>query len=410
MLLIATILVLSAVLAYLLREQLGQVVQQTFVVLGGVLNTLVEGLRQAFNVSRSFWQRHFGEAFGIRPIIGSVILVLFCCVFILADFAVLSLTFKSLLPFEEDQNRAVFGEAISVSVGNLIALSVIGLEGLVGFLGFEFLGWTDFELDRRIPEKKRKALGWGCVALLIFFCLAHAGLAAWRTVKIQELDQAAVAEEQMLLTPGSEGSGPIIQAPDVQASEATEAQDWLDRLPVPLMAFFSGVLPLVAEISAVGLYPLLIGAVGIGVAVAGLFPLLLALGLMTLLLNFIGYAGALAQALLGVLVSLGGLLVQGIRKAWELIGGARDEVPSSSETPRRQQAPTDQPQPSVQVQEALPVSPSQEGPSNEQDSAQGLEAVVAAMNPFGVDGSLIEKLRSPRAEETSFMTQEGKKI
>jgi hypothetical protein len=402
MLLIATILVLSAVLAYLLREQLGQVVQQTFVVLGGVLNTLVEGLRQAFNVSRSFWQRYFGEAFGIRPIIISVILVSFYCLLILADLAVLSLTFKSLFPFEEDQNRAVFGEAISVSVGNIIALGVIVVEGVVGFIGFEFLGWSDFimELDRRIPEKnhpekKRKALGWGCVALLTFFCLAHAGLAAWRTVRIQELDQAAVAEEQMLLTPGNEGSGPIIQAPDVQASEATEAQDWLDRLPVPIMAFFSGVFPLVAAISAAGLYQLLIGAVGIGVAVAGLFPLLLALGLMTLLLNFIGYAGALAQALLGVLVSLGGLPVQGIRKAWELIGGARDEVPSSSETPRRQQAPTGQPQPSVQVQEALPASPSQEGPSNEQDSAQGLEAVVAAMNPFGVDGSLIEKLRSP---------------
>jgi hypothetical protein len=404
MLFLIAILVLSAALAYPPREQLGQVVQQTFVVLGGVLNTLVEGLRQAFSVSWGFWQRHFGEAFGVRPIVGGVVLVAICFFLVWADFRVLSLTFESLLPFEEDQSRAVsvFGEAISVSAGDLIAVAAIALESLVGFFVFELLGLTDFmEWDRRIPEKMSKALGWGSVALLTFLCLAHAGLAAWRTVKIQELDQAAVAEKQMLLTPGSEGSGPIIQAPDVQTPEATEAQNWLDRLPVPLMAFFSGVLPLATAASAVGLYPLLVSVIGSGVAVFVLFPLLLALGLMTLLLNFIGYAGALAQALLGVLASLGGLPVQGIRKAWELIGGPR-EAPSSSEAPRRQQAPTDQPQPSAQVQEALPAP---QGPSNEQDSAQGLDAVVEALNvdPFRVKGPLLDQLRSPPREGESSM-------
>lgn len=385
------------VLVHVLREPLRQVVQQTFVVLGGVLNTIVEGLRQALSASMTFWRRHFGQAFGIRPILGSVFLVGVFLLLAWADFALLRLTFASLLPEEQIGTASVVNQPVVVNAAGVTAVAVIALEVLTGFLAFELFGWTDFmEWEQRAAAKTRKGLAFGCLGLLLALCLAHAGLAAWRTAKIQQSHQAEAAAEEILLSSAEEGSSAVVAVPEVQAAEGAEVESWIDRLPIPVMAFLGFLFPLAAAAGAVGIHPLFVGTGGIGMAVLYLFPLSLALGVMNLLLNFIGYAGALAQACLDVLVGAGGLLVQGVRDVSELIGGPRERSSTAATF-------EGSPEPPAQGgEEALFDAPA---PRNEPGPDQALAKVVDALstNPFEVDGALLRELRSssPREERGS---------
>jgi len=330
------------VLAYLAGPQGERAVEQFFVLLGGVLATLVEGLRRALSASAAFWREHFGPAFGIRPLLGGLLLVGASALLTWTDFSLLQMTLASLLPGTEGSQR----------VADLTAGAVIALEFLLGFFAFEFLGMTDFMgWDRRIPSGVRRGLAAGCLILLLGLALAQAGLAAWRTKKLQEADRAA-AEVELVLQ--DEGAGPtIVEAPS----------SWLDRLPVPVVALLSFLGPLAAAAAAVGLYPVLVGAVGIGVAVACLFPLVLMLGVATVALHLVGYAQNLVQALLAI--------PQGFRRA-----------------------PRGAPQPVSQAQ--APGDGPDRGTSGDgRDSDHGLEAIVDALhtNPFGVEDEWLDGLR-----------------
>jgi hypothetical protein len=283
-------------LAYLVRESLGHLLQRTFALLYGLLNDMVGGLAHARTAALTFWHEHFGPAFGVRPIVGGAILVAVWGLLTLADFKLLMLTIDSLVPAGEEAWRVEIA-GYSLTAGQLTAIAVIAFEFFLGMMILDLLGLTDFFPGHKAwSSPSRKTVAAACLAILVLMCAAQAGLAIWRTAKMEEAG-AAIDSEQLSGTSGDEQS--------LAPGPASGSAGWVDRIPLPAMALLNFFLPLAAAGAAGGLYPVLVGGLGAVAAVAVLLPLLLAVVVMTLVRNAIGYAAEVVMALFSVLTAPG---------------------------------------------------------------------------------------------------------
>lgn len=351
----AAVLAIAFVLAYVLRESLEHLIQRSFALLYGLLNDIVQGLQQARTAALNFWHEHFGPVFGVRPLLGGLLAVGVWALLTLADFKLLMLTIDSLIPSgEEAWQIEIAGQ--SLTAGGVTALAVIALEFLLGMWVLDLLGVTDFFMFHKTASATaRKGVAAACLAALVLMCAAQASLAIWRTAKMEEA--AAVESEQGALMSSADEQS---LAPSAMPSgTAAGTGVWVDRIPLPAMAMLNFFLPLAAAGAAGGIYPVLVGAVGVAAAIAVLLPLLLVLVVATLVRNAVGYAAEVVLAVFSVFTAPGRQLEQVVwrRPDQELGAETRAQGGSSGQIPA-ERSETTMPQRDASAQAAgVPAGP-----------------------------------------------------
>jgi len=335
-------------LAAVLPGPLAEVVRQGIGIVIGLLHTLVQGLQQARAQALHFWRRQFGE-FSVRALWGSLLLVGAAGGLGWGELGLLIPTWASLLPVEKELATMLPGNpALLIAVGLFI------IEALMGFLAFELSGVTNFmSWDEKLSKKTRWALIGLCLGILWGLAVLQAGLAVWRTERITKMEEL----DKLLLAQLGEEGKPVEPVPS----------GWLDRMGPWFPGIVAFLFPVTAAAAAVGLYPLLMNVTALAVAIGGLLPLTLVTGMATFILNGVGAVGGFVEALLQLITGAGQLLSGGIR--------GRLDVPqpaSPVETPQPPQPPSPPSEP-VRVDQAQP-------PSDGQGPAQGLDAVIEAVN------------------------------
>lgn len=302
--------------AYLLRDALSRTLQDAFGVIIGLLNDVVGGLQTVRNSVIAFWREHFGEAFSVRRILGGLIMLGMFGVLTWADFILLRVTLASLLPTgENDWTTSIGGYRLAAA--ELSAVAVVALEFLPGMLAFDLFDLTDFfHFGKKLSSKARRALGGFCLIILTLVCALQAGLAVWRTLKIGEMAEAGGLGGGDVLSAGLEGN--VSQTGELTPAGLTEGPPgWvgtIDRLPLPAMALVNFLIPLGAAFSAIGLYPVVVGGVGVLAALGVLLPLGLTLAMVVLLRNGMAYLSQFTQTAFRVLTAPGELVEQGFRR------------------------------------------------------------------------------------------------
>lgn len=294
---------------YLLRQQLGQLVDRAFGVVYSLLNEIAEGLQGARTWAVTLWRDQFaGPGLAIRPFVGGVLLVGTLVVATVAEFCLLVLTLASVLPAGEEALTFTFwGRSFDPS--QLLALGMVSLEFIAGLLAFDLLGVTHFfPFEQVMSPRARKSLSAAFFGLLLLVAALQGALALWRTDQMQRAAEAGQLEgdagESSSRLNGSNGS-----------SGAGTSEGWvrfIDSLPVPVMGTVGFLIPLLAAVGGIGLYPVLVGALAFLLLVNVLLPLALAAALVGLVRNGVGYAGQVARGILDVLSRPGELVEEWI--------------------------------------------------------------------------------------------------
>ncbi len=268
-------------------------VRDAFGVPIGLLGDLAEGLGRLLGQARGFWRESFGEAFGMRPLLGGALKLSFAILFTVAEFELLRLGMEVVLRLVVvARPLPIFGEE---TVAGLAAYAGVGLALMLADGVLELSGVAEF-LRWRLSPKARKVGTALCMAGLLIVCAIEAAVGVLRVLEMRNAElQAALTQEEVL---GVAASGQAATPPSASAHPG-----WIgfwDSLPLGIQGAFGFLVPLVAGLlGAVALHPVILGLAGLAVALPIGLVVLMA-GMVRLLLNLLARIAAFCESALSV--------------------------------------------------------------------------------------------------------------
>jgi hypothetical protein len=245
-----------------------RLVRSAFNVVIGPLGILNEAAQQALSFSLTFWRQHLAEGFGVRPLVGGLLLLSMVTVATFAEVELLTLAIEVLYGVGMDLEEVPLWGTISVA--RLASYSFVFVGVALAHGALEFLGFATLfsGVVGRTAPWVRKLSAALCCLLLIAVCAVQAAAGVIRVVKSRQLEEIAAVEEVELGWLGGEDPAP--QAIEGEALANEETSGWArfaDDLPLWIQATFGFVLPLVVSIGgAVASELVLMNVLGIALA------------------------------------------------------------------------------------------------------------------------------------------------